>query len=162
MQIVEERRGLRRFDGDADAHAIARRLACRNLEARAHVRIVPIELRRLARGQERAGRPARHLEDYFAGLRRGELHRQNAIFVFDREQLRGGVHDVFGGGEIGALAAQAVRPQRHAHRQPHRLLRAHAHARNQQRASGERLHYPQVFMERLLRGVDDADRTGRG
>ena len=100
-------------------------LAGGNLQARAHVRFVPIEIRGLARGQERTDRTARQLQDHLAGFRRGELHRQDAVLEFDREQFGGGVHDVLRGGEIGAVAAQAVRPERDAQRQPQRLPGAH-------------------------------------
>ena len=75
----------------------------------------------------------------FAGFRRGELHGQDAVLEFDGQQLRGGVHDVFGGGEIGALAAQAIGPEGNAQRQPQGLPRRHAHARNQQRPFADRV-----------------------
>ena len=57
------------------------------------------------------------------GLRGGELHGQDAVFEFDGEQLGGGVDNVFGAGKIRAFAAQAIRADRDAERQPQRIAR---------------------------------------
>ena len=135
MKVVEKGRGVRRFDGDADAHAVALLCSGGNFEACAHVRLVPIEFRRLTRGQEGTGGPARQLQNDFAGFGSGELHGEDAVLELNGEQLGGGVDNVLRGGEIGAIAAQAIGTQGNAYRKPQGLSRPHAHAGNQQRPS---------------------------
>src|ERR1035441_2592902 len=54
VEVVEEGRRVRSLNGDADAHARARLCPGGDAKARAHVRLVPIEVGGMARGQERA------------------------------------------------------------------------------------------------------------
>ena len=104
----------------------------------------------LPRRQERSHRLARELQNGLARLRGGELHGQNAVFVFHGEQLRGGVDHVLGAGEIGALAAQAVGPSETSSGSHSDSPGRHGHAGNRQRRAGSRHQHAQVVVERLI------------
>ena len=106
------------------------------LQARAEGLVVPIELGGLARGEVGADGLAGELQDDFARLGRGELHGQDAVLELDREQLGGGIDDVLGAGEVGALAAQAVGAEGDVNRQPEGIAGAHGDAGDDEDAAG--------------------------
>ncbi len=160
-RLVEKRRRLRLLDGDAHTHMVVAPLPRRNLQPRPQRFVVPVEIQGHARRQIRPHRLARELQHRFAGFGRSKLHGQNPVFEFDGEQLRRGVHDVFGAGEIGALVAQPVRSERHAQRQPQRFPRRHRHVGNHDGPLRLRLRHPHIVLERLGAVVGQVHRRGR-
>ena len=75
----------------------------------------------MACGQQWTARSSGELQQHFARLRRRKFHGEYPIFIFDRIQLGGRVHDVVEIRKDRAIAAELRRIQRQVHGQPQYL-----------------------------------------
>ena len=113
--ITSRRASLKKPEVSGSSMAMPMRTRCPgpaaggNRQAGTQGLIVPVECRWLAGGEKRPDRLARELQDRFARLRRGKLHRQDAVLVLDGEQLGGRVHDVLRGRRNASTRGKARR-----------------------------------------------------